>query len=470
MIETLSPSNCLFRTVGSNAAFVPPWQQRRSMRMGYSMMRGREAYEQKFSRTVEQTPFGRLAAEEHAFLCRQALDYRFSQQELRRISEIGVELAMWDAPSLMAVWPAAAPADLPPKERRAWVVGALHRYMERLRATPRQYGTPVATLGSGSYRVRARDRQRGHLGLGRCPVASERTRCCNLLTLDAVENCGFDCSYCSVRSFYHDEEIHFDSRFVDRLGALRLDPERTYHIGTGQASDSLMWGNRFGVLDALLDFARRHPNVVLELKTKSKNIAYLLKHPVPRNLICTWSLNPQCVIEHEEQRTARLDERLNAARRLADREIIVGFHFHPMIHYADWKADYSALLSRVEQGFDPAEVALVSFGTLTFTKSVIRRIRNSGGKTRILQMPLTASDGKLSYPEAIKLALFSHAYHGLAAWHERVFFYLCMENQRLWRPVFGFEYPSNQAFEAAMKSSYFNKIRGHPRIARISAD
>jgi len=425
-------------------------------------MKGRSAYEQKFSRIVAQTPFGRLATEQQAFLRRQSLEYRFSQQDLRRIGEIGVELAMWNAPSLIAIWPAAPAADLPPKERRARVVGALHRYIEHLRATPRRYGTPATTRGSRSYRVRVRDRQRGHLGLGRCPVASERTRCCNLLTLDAVENCGFDCSYCSVRSFYHDDQIHFDSRFADRLGALQLDPERTYHIGTGQASDSLMWGNRCGVLDALMDFARRHPNVILELKTKSKNIAYLLQHPVPRNLICTWSLNPQCIIAHEEQQTARLDERLTAARRLADRGIIVGFHLHPMIHYADWEADYAALLSRVGQGFDPAEVALVSFGTLTFTKSVIRRIRTSGSKTRILQMPLTPSDGKLSYPDPIKLALFSHAYRSLAAWHERVFFYLCMENQRLWRPVFGFEYPSNQAFEAAMKASYFDKIYGHP--------
>jgi len=424
-------------------------------------MRGHAAYKQKFSRIAVQTPFSCLAVEERAFLHRQALEYRFSQQELHQISEIGVDLAMWGAPSLMAVWPAAPAADLPPKERRAWIVGTLHQYLERLRTTPRQYGTPAATRGLGSHRVQVRDQQRGHLGLGRCPVASERTRCCNLLTLDAVENCGFNCSYCSVRSFYHNDEIHFDSRFADRLGALQLDPEQTYHIGTGQASDSLMWGNRFGVLDALMDFARRYPNVLLELKTKSKNITYLLKHPVPRNLICTWSLNPQCIIAYEEQRTAGLDERLNAARRLADRGIIVGFHFHPMIYYADWKADYAALFSRVEQGFDPAEVALVSFGTLTFTKSVIRRIRTSGSKTQILQMPLTASDGKLSYPDAIKLALFSHAYRNLSAWHERVFFYLCMENQRLWWPVFGFEYPSNQAFEAAMKASYFNKIRGH---------
>jgi spore photoproduct lyase len=280
-----------------------------------------------------------------------------------------------------------------------------------------------------------------------------------------VENCGFGCSYCSIQSFYHDDKIHFDSGFADKLGALVLDPDRTYHIGTGQSSDSLMWGNRFGVLDALMDFARSHPNVILELKTKSKNVAYLLRNPIPRNVICTWSLNPPAIIRNEEHLTAGLDDRLAAARRVADRGIVVGFHFHPMVHYADWRADYVALFARVEEGFEPSEVALVSLGTLTFTKSVIRRIRGGGLRTRILQMPLTESGGKLSYPDEVKLEMFSHAYRSLASWHGRVFFYLCMESHRLWRPVFGFEYSSNRVLEEAMKASYLEKIGGNRRKA-----
>ncbi len=80
-------------------------------------------------------------------------------------------------------------------------------------------------------------------------------------------------------------------------------------------------------------------------------------------------------------------------------------------------------------------------------------------RSKILQMPMVESDGKLSYPEATKLAMFTHAYRSLAPWHERVFFYLCMENQRLWRPVFGFEYGSNDEFEQAMKGGYLAKIR-----------
>lgn len=74
-------------------------------------------------------------------------------------------------------------------------------------------------------------------------------------------------------------------------------------------------------------------------------------------------------------------------------------------------------------------------------------------------MPLVEADGKFSYPEEIKQELFSFAYRSFSEeWKQSVFFYLCMENQRLWKPVFGFEYASNEAFEQAMKTSYCEKI------------
>ena len=40
-----------------------------------------------------------------------------------------------------------------------------------------------------------------------CPKDGELTRCCNLKTLDAVQQCGFACAYCSIQSFYSDNEI-----------------------------------------------------------------------------------------------------------------------------------------------------------------------------------------------------------------------------------------------------------------------
>ena len=254
----------------------------------FAHMNKLEPYHAKFARIRSQTSFDRLPEEQREFLRTQSFEYRFSQQELRQLCEIGVDLNQWGEESIIGVWPLAPEPGLPPKERRAEIVEALCRHADLLRSTPKQFGIPVEASGSGQYRIRSGQKEREHLGLGYCPVASERTRCCSLLTLDAVENCGFGCSYCSIQSFYHDDEIHFDSSFADKLQALELDPEKIYHIGTGQSSDSMMWGNRFGVLGALMDFARRNPNVILELKSKSKNIAYLLKNQIPIRTFSGW--------------------------------------------------------------------------------------------------------------------------------------------------------------------------------------
>ena len=296
------------------------------------------------------------------------------------------------------------------------------------------------------------------IGLGACPVASEGTRCCNLLTLDAVESCGFDCSYCSIQSFYNQNKVGIDKNFKEKIDNLNLDPNETYHIGTGQSSDSLMWGNREGILDTLFDFARKNQNVILEFKTKSNNIKYFLENDVPENIICTWSLNTQTIIDNEEHLTASLDERILSARALADKGVLVGFHFHPIVQYKNYLDEYQLVYERLQKEFTSDEVVLVSMGTLTFIKPVIKQLRDREMKTKILQMPFETINGKQSYSLKTKKEMFKHCYDSFSSWHGKVYFYLCMEAHSLWKDVFGYEYFSNNQMEDMMKMSYWNKI------------
>ncbi|MCU7921652.1 MAG: radical SAM protein [Candidatus Thiodiazotropha sp. (ex Dulcina madagascariensis)] len=417
-------------------------------------------YAERLQALIPQAGLDRLPAESLRFLAEQAVRFRFTLQELRQLGDMALDLQMWGESTIETVWPEPHWDGASHKQRRQQILRQVRAQWRQQKLSPNHYPQHVTGKGLSPERIRRLTVERDQIGLGVCPVASPRTRCCNMLTLDAVENCGFDCSYCSIQSFYHGDEVRFDSGFGEKLARLEIDPDRFYHIGTGQSSDSLMWGNQAGILEALLDFARRHPNVILELKTKSKNISYLLKVDVPPNLLCTWSLNTPTLIANEEHLTASLDERLRSARRLADRGVLVGFHFHPMIHYDRWREDYGLLFQRLLREFTADEIVLVSLGTLTYIKSVIKQLRSRKGfRSKVLQMPLVESDGKLSYPRTIKQEMFGFAYQSLQAWHDKVFFYLCMENQRLWRPVFGYDYPSNRAFEAAMQQAYSNKIR-----------
>ena len=110
---------------------------------------------------------------------------------------------------------------------------------------------------------------------------------------------------------------------------------------------------------------------------------------------------------------------------------------------------------------------MVSLGTLTFIKPVVKKLRSRGLRSKILQMPLAGANGKLSYPPQIKRELFKFAADALLPWRERVFFYLCMEDASLWREVLGREYESNDAFRkdtAALDALFAASI-----TARISS-
>ncbi|WP_041963016.1 SPL family radical SAM protein [Sulfurospirillum cavolei] len=402
-----------------------------------------------FEKACENTAFQSLHVRTQDFLKHKADAYRLSFSQIQQLIVIAVDLQMWGE-AIETFWE--------DKESKKEALAHLQNRYEALKTMPKQYPEKPASFDKESFVLEEVNKET--LGLGSCPVASPKTRCCNLMTLDAVESCGFDCSYCSIQSFYKNNTITFDKTFAEKLERLELDPAKTYHIGTGQSSDSLMWGNRSGVLEALFAFARKNPNVILELKSKSDNIAYLLENDVPKNVLCTWSLNPQVIIDNEEKRAASLKARIQSARALADKGVLVGFHFHPIVLFEGWHEAYTAIAQKLLKTFTCKEVALVSMGTLTFIKPVLKKIRLRAQKSKILQMPLVDANGKYSYPLALKEQMFSTLYQALKPWHNDVFFYLCMEDESLWQKVFGHEYANNEAFEEAMLKAYAQKIKG----------
>ena len=293
---------------------------------------------------------------------------------------------------------------------------------------------------------------------GMCPVASEKTVCCNLMTIDAVQGCSLGCSYCSIQTFYTDGKISVDKNLAEKLAKIPLDPNKKYHIGSGQSSDSLAIGNREGVLDAQLNFARNNPNIILEFKTKSNNIDYLLRSNVPDNVFVSWSLNPQLFIDNEEHGTASFDERVSSARALSDKGVLVGFHFHPIVYYEGYELDYANIIQKVVSMFDPLEVAMVSMGTLTFIKPAIKKLRSTALSSKVLQIPMADAVGKSSYTKEIKKEIFGHVLNQFSSWHDTVFFYLCMEERSVWESVFGQSYIDNTEFENALFSSVSSKM------------
>ncbi|MDO8494541.1 MAG: hypothetical protein Q7S68_04315 [Deltaproteobacteria bacterium] len=367
--------------------------------------------------------------------------YRLTFQERRIVEEAATDLKMWGEKSLEEWWRSQSGS-------KDEILKALRKQIHLLQ-TDKKYSDRTMSPPEREP-LRQEQKQSDKKIAGLCPVASEETVCCNLRTIDVAENCGFGCSYCTIQTFYGDKVV-FDAELGKKLKAIPLDPTRLYHYGIGQSSDSLMWGNRFGIFDDLCGWAAENPNVLLEFKTKSNNVGYFLENEIPKNVVLSWSLNTPTIIQNEEHFTARLEQRLEAARKAADRGIKVAFHFHPMVYYEGWSQDYKAVTEQLLKEFQPAEVAFVSIGTLTYIKPVLKAIRQRGGETKILQMPMVkAAKHKWSYPNEVKIEMFRHLYSSLESWQSKTFFYICMEKAEIWNAVFGFAYPTNEEFEKSL--------------------
>ena len=401
--------------------------------------------------------YSSLSDKNKLFLETISSKYKFSYQELRQLSVISADFSMWKSKSVkdcIVEIESEKSTNLHKKD----ILKILVSRWNDLKNSKTQYESQNSKTRErpAPRKVTVSDSQNEVFGM--CPVASEKTVCCNLMTIDAVQGCSLGCSYCSIQTFYTDGKISIDKNLAEKLSKIPLDPNKNYHIGSGQSSDSLAIGNREGVLDAQLEFARKNSNIILEFKTKSSNIDHLVRTDIPKNVFVSWSLNPQLFIDNEEHGTASLDQRISSARRLSDKGVLIGFHFHPIVYYENYEKDYSDVVRKVMATFEPSEIAMISMGTLTFIKPAIQKLRSSGLSSKVLQIPMADAVGKSSYTREIKAEIFNHVYSAFHHWHDRVFFYLCMEESAVWESVFGEYYSSNTEFENALFESVHSKM------------
>ncbi len=271
-----------------------------------------------------------------------------------------------------------------------------------------------------------------------CPGFSDNLVCCNYFTLDLIENCPFECTYCILQAFLNKPVITVHANLEDMLMQVRQrtssQPETFFRIGTGEHSDSLALDKTLGINQHIIKFFAALPNALLELKTKSNQVEHLLELPHGGKTVISWSVNPQVIITKEELKTATLDERLKAARMASDAGYKVAFHFDPMIDYPDWEKGYQGLVEQIFDNISPDRIAWVSLGTLRYISSLKSIVDVRFPNSRVfLGEFVPAIDGKMRYLKKIRQRLYRNVQQKIQKLAPDVPTYLCMESSPLWK-------------------------------------
>jgi spore photoproduct lyase len=272
-----------------------------------------------------------------------------------------------------------------------------------------------------------------------CPGTRVYT-CCDYQILHVASFCTMDCSYCILQTYFHPPLLQY---FVNRealdaeLTAL-FSRNRISRVGTGEFTDSLIWEAWTDLTQYLVGRFADQDTAVLELKTKTVDVARLEGLAHRRRTILAWSLNTPAVIKDEERRTTTLNDRLKAALRCQKWGYPLAFHFDPLVLYPGCEADYRRVVKRLFETVSPDNIAWISLGTLRFMPSLKPIIARRFPRSKIAYGEfITGLDGKMRYFKPLRIALYRQMVEWIRTAAPQVTVYYCMEDDEVWQQTMG---------------------------------
>ena len=265
-----------------------------------------------------------------------------------------------------------------------------------------------------------------------CPC-SNNSASCGYFVMNLGSGCPYECTYCFLQNYINSPGIVLPANIEDFFTVFR-NLKKNMRLGSGELTDSLAFDHITEYSPKIVNFFRQYPKSTFEFKTKSNNVRLLISVTGAKNIIISWSLNPQKLINAAEYFTASLEERLEAAQACAAAGYRVAFHFDPIICYRGWETDYEALINTVFNKIESNTIAWLSLGTLRISPQLKKIIENRFPENAMLDEELlTGFDGKLRYPAAVR----SFIYTTMTSWIRKnskdVPVYLCMEEREMHR-------------------------------------
>jgi len=284
-----------------------------------------------------------------------------------------------------------------------------------------------------------------------CPGTGKGYLCCGYMVINQSINCPLDCTYCILQNYLGPSPLilylNFDQLIQQLDKFLKKNQGDFFRIGNGELADSLALDYLSNFSSLFISYFREKKNVVFEFKTKTDEVDKILQIPPSKNIVVSWSLNPERIIKQEEYFSASLEKRLEAAYRVQEKGYMLAFHFDPLLLYPEWEVEYQKLIENLFSLIDPSRIFWISLGALRFPPSLKAVIQQRFPQTRIIYQEMIQSlDGKLRYPKPLRIEMFKKIYSLIKDKAPDVFCYFCMESPDVWEKVMGFSPRSNLHF------------------------
>jgi spore photoproduct lyase len=270
-----------------------------------------------------------------------------------------------------------------------------------------------------------------------CPGTGNDYLCCGYQIITPLTGCGMYCSYCILQVYLEEQSqvvyTNFDD-FKKEISGKLAEWKGVVRLGTGEFADSLFLEPKLGLSAKIAEFLEDYPNVLIEFKSKSAQVADLKKIRFKEKVVIGFSMNTPEMINALEHGTASLQRRLDAVRECEDMGFWIAYHFDPMVWYPEWEKGYTELARQCISALkDTSRIAWWSMGGFRTMPDLKRALRETNRHLPLFQGEMIiGGDGKYRYLRSIRTDFYKAVRTVVDELAPETTLYLCMESPEVW--------------------------------------
>ncbi len=190
-------------------------------------------------------------------------------------------------------------------------------------------------------------------------------------------NCLYDCRYCFLQGMFKSANytvfVNYEDFHKEIIQTANKNGGRAFFF-SGYDCDSLAMEPITDFAKSFLPLFEKIQSSTLELRTKSTQIRSLLNIPPLNNVICSFSLNPQEIIELCEEKTPSLESRINSIHKLSSAGWRIGLRFDPIIATNNFRKIYENCFRKVFKKISKENIDSISLGTFRLSSTQYKRM------------------------------------------------------------------------------------------------
>ena len=217
----------------------------------------------------------------------------------------------------------------------------------------------------------------------------------------SILGCLYDCDYCYLSGMYNSANSVFFVNTQDFFDAVVPYLNKPTLIAISYDTDTLAIESLTSHTKEWIEFAQKHPNLHLEIRTKSANFKAIKNLTCNDNIVLAWTLSPQKTIELYEHKTPSLEKRLSSIKEAIDAGWRVRVCIDPVIYNEDFNELYPPLIDKLFSTIEPNKLFQLTLGSFRMSSVHLKKIKKLR-RSDIAFYPYEVKDNIVSYGKTIE--------------------------------------------------------------------